>query len=966
MAIPLPRRAISELQRLLVDGTALGLSDAELLERFAVDRDEQAFETILNRHGPMVLRVCLGELRDPNDVEDAFQATFMVLVRKAGSIRIKGSLAGWLFRVAHRIAVEANVQRTRRLKLQKPLDESFSEAQIHAPWREFASIHEEVSRLPEHYRSAIVLCDLEGKTHSEAGLELGVKPATMTTRVARARAILRKRLSGRGVLPTVAAGSLLVEGDAQASTLSSAVVATAVRNALQMLLGRDGDLDHARTKSSLELARRVLAQSVLSRVQVAVAACAIMALACTIGIGAVRNAGGVAQEGSKDIKVEKTTERHRAVSRTIVYSGKVLDSDGKPMPSAKLELGYRTWGYRDPPPALPVWTCDAQGIFRIELERSLVALIEVKSRTLGNAVFLQLLAFAKGYGPAWIEVKSSDFDAELEFELPKDDVPIVGKVIDLEGRPIAGAKVSVLSIVQPNRGLDDWIEKTKNGLSMLATVGREGIGHPSNRAASVVASDEAGAFTLWGIGSGRIAMLSIEAPRSSPELVMAMTRDDPMFKTLSYPRGPQSAIPLFASQVLLTAAPGDEAEGTVTDRDNGTPLEGASVFFSNGIVEPSNRVLTDERGHFRIGKLPRGGPLVFSTGIAIAVQAKSGEPYFLGQLEIKPSSTAKPYRAEVRLKSGVWIEGSVRDANTLAPVVARVDYYACKSTPGSGEVVGLNSLSRSNYFTGFSTSTRSDGSFKLLVLPGKGVVAIRAQAGKYRYQELNAESVRDLAIDRPLATSKPRFHQVRTVEVSNVSGNPKVDFALESINPVRAKLIGPDDNPVKESLILSEASGSLFTRIHGDEFELEPTGPGEKRAFAILHPERGLGAVYVSKGDEQDGKTIRLLPTGIIKGRLVDEEGVPSAGIEIHLSLSPDNSQSSEFNAYGFQIWTDEKGQFVGHDVIAEAKYSFFVPARVKQRKIVGRLHSGDRETWTIKPGETLDIGDVQAKRPGN
>src|SRR6476619_964443 len=106
--------ALRQIKRLFADGVISGLPDAQLLERFIEQRDPGAFEALVARHGPMVLSVCCGILRDPNDAEDAFQATFLVMVKKAGSIRGSDTLGGWLHRVARRVAIQANAAAARR------------------------------------------------------------------------------------------------------------------------------------------------------------------------------------------------------------------------------------------------------------------------------------------------------------------------------------------------------------------------------------------------------------------------------------------------------------------------------------------------------------------------------------------------------------------------------------------------------------------------------------------------------------------------------------------------------------------------------------------------------------------------------------------------------------------------------------------------------------------------------------
>ena len=119
MAIETLGAALRQINRLFADGVVAGLSDAQLLERFLTQGDAGAFEALVGRHGPMVLSVCRGILRDPHDAEDAFQATFLVLVKKGGTIRGRDALAGWLHRVAHRVAIQANTAAARRRTLER-------------------------------------------------------------------------------------------------------------------------------------------------------------------------------------------------------------------------------------------------------------------------------------------------------------------------------------------------------------------------------------------------------------------------------------------------------------------------------------------------------------------------------------------------------------------------------------------------------------------------------------------------------------------------------------------------------------------------------------------------------------------------------------------------------------------------------------------------------------------------------
>ena len=185
------------LDGLIQSGSLVGLSDEDLLAQFVESRDPRAFEAILERHGPLVLTVCRHVLNDPNDVEDAFQASFLVLIRKAASVRRPGSLASWLYGVAYRTA-----SRLKRTATSIRLVTDHSEASGPCPLVEVEQmnlLHEEIDDLPEKYRQPIVLCYFEGLTHDDAAAQLRWPVGTVRGRLARARDRLRDRLDRRGV-----------------------------------------------------------------------------------------------------------------------------------------------------------------------------------------------------------------------------------------------------------------------------------------------------------------------------------------------------------------------------------------------------------------------------------------------------------------------------------------------------------------------------------------------------------------------------------------------------------------------------------------------------------------------------------------------------------------------------------------------------------------------------------------------
>ncbi len=192
------KSVLGEVSRLL-EGQA---ADRELLARFVATRDGGAFAALLDRHGPMVMGVCQRILRDA-DAEDAFQATFLVLARRAAALRADESLGPWLYVVARRVALRLRADRMKRAERERQAAARGEQAMALADdLREV--LDEEVGRLPPRYRSPVVLCYFQGKSNTEAAEELGCSKGTVSGRLARARDILRRRLSRRGVTLTSA------------------------------------------------------------------------------------------------------------------------------------------------------------------------------------------------------------------------------------------------------------------------------------------------------------------------------------------------------------------------------------------------------------------------------------------------------------------------------------------------------------------------------------------------------------------------------------------------------------------------------------------------------------------------------------------------------------------------------------------------------------------------------------------
>lgn len=216
------------------------VNDADLIEAFLTQHHEAeaAFATLVQRHGRMVLGVCLRLLGERADAEDAFQATFLVLARKADSVRPRQLVGNWLYGVAYRTALQARANRTRRRSREMQLENTPEPIMPeHAPeqaWRELQPVlDEELNRLPDKYRTAIVLCELEGQSRKDVAVQLGIPEGTLSSRLATARKMLAARLARRGVvLPAGTLALVLAQSASVSAAMPAALVVSTVQAAV--------------------------------------------------------------------------------------------------------------------------------------------------------------------------------------------------------------------------------------------------------------------------------------------------------------------------------------------------------------------------------------------------------------------------------------------------------------------------------------------------------------------------------------------------------------------------------------------------------------------------------------------------------------------------------------------------------------------------------------------------------------
>ena len=285
MATNQAKPVIENLRRVALRLDGAGKTDGQLLESFVSSRDEAAFDALVRRHGSMVWAVCHRCLRHQHDAEDAFQATFLVLARKAGSVCPREMVGNWLYGVAHTTAIRAKAatarQRVRERQVTNMPEPALGTEGLTEDLQ--ALLDQELKRLPKHFRTAIVLCDLEGRSRREVARQLQIPEGTLSSRLTNGRRLLAKKLARHGVASSGVTIAGLLSQNAVAANMPAALVASTSRAAAAAAVGSSGAV--AVSSRVAVLAEGVMKAMLLSRLKIGVAF--LVAALLAVGSGMV-------------------------------------------------------------------------------------------------------------------------------------------------------------------------------------------------------------------------------------------------------------------------------------------------------------------------------------------------------------------------------------------------------------------------------------------------------------------------------------------------------------------------------------------------------------------------------------------------------------------------------------------------------------------------------------------------------
>ncbi len=943
------------------------LPDHQLLERFATLRDEAAFAAILRRHGPMVLSVCRSVLHNVHDAEDAFQAAFLVLARKAGSIQRRESVSSWLYRVAYHLAVKAQANAARRKNHEKraavmPSAEPVMDMSL----RELQGIlHEEIERLPEQYRAPVVLCGLEEKSLEEAAHLLGWSKGCVKGRLQRAREQLRLRLRRRGVALSIGLLSAALATNSVTAQVPARLITSTLRTALQIAAG--GELAAGAVSANVAaLIQGARPTMFFGKVKIAIIfVLAIGISASGLSVLAYRElAADSADPPSKETtkgagprRVETATPVNKTGRDSISVRGRVFGPDGKPFARAKLYFHPSASAKKSP---RMIATSGEDGRFEFALERTESERTTARFSAPDHPT-KQIVAVAEGYGCDWAGVDPTAPEGELVLRLVKD-VPIRGRILDQEGRPVRGAKVRVLDLTAyPGEDLTKMLEEIRQkGWSSPEGKYWDGL-LPGQ--SEVLTVDGDGRFRMAGFGRERQVRLLIEGPGIQHGWITVMTR---IGEAVAGPpptiEGVRAA-KVYAASFDYPAAPSRPIRGVVRDKISGRPVAGVTI---EAYRHTTHQTQTDQEGRYEL--LGSGKSSTYTLiakpfgGLHFAIQARFPDTIGFG-----------PLHADLELPAGIPVRGRVVEKATGKPVAGvRVSYHVLFPNPKAGRLSDFLEHDPLSWAT-----TGADGSFAVAALPGPGVIAAAApQLSAYGSAMITPKELEEFfkgPLDpynsehslmiaatgmvegkRPLPQS--RYHSLALINPTEKDEGLTRNLELPSERTRGGKVIGLDGEPLSGVTVYGlelDRNGSLT--LNSADFKVRALHPLRRtRQLVFHHKAKNLGRLLEIRETEDGLLSVQLQPCGSASGRIVDQTGKPLSGLSICFCQAINNLSDSPFFPAGGKVTTNRDGRFRAEGLVPGVKYHLTRPLVLDKR--LAEL--------TVESGKTKELGDLTIDVP--
>ncbi len=888
------------------------LSDAELLDRFRHSGEDAAFALLVQRHGPAVLGVCRRLLGNAADADDAFQATFLVLLRKAGSVRRRSSVGCWLYGVACRVAAKARARRpTTALS-----DETFTAPGAgpagEAACRELAALlDEEVRGLPEKYRTAFILCGLEGKTCEQAARELGWPKSTLAHRLARARELLRRRLSRRGVAVPAALLSAALAQEAAASPVPALLTLATVRLARQASSGRMPGGPAV-----------VLAEAVVKR--------ASARWGVVLGLVA---ALGLAAAGAAASRQEKEPAAAPAAPAAPAGPGPHVDREGLPLPaealarvgSGRFRHGRRVWNL-DYSPDGKLLASSGEGLVRVwdsATGKLVWQFTTADARYARDGVFSpdgKTVVVVDGETCRWLDARSGREVRSCAVKFPKEQH--IGRL---------GAGGTLLVVAEERPGKDLVVYELPSGRERFRTTARRmWSGNPifSPDGTTLAAFERSEKRFLKGY---QVRLFDTATGRSPGEF-----DSDEMFRSPSFSRDGKKLLAHNAKQATVWSVPAGEVLHRVGLAKDGVSMaaalapDGKSVVAGNQGLDDTVQVELDtgrELHRFRVlhtgtafAFTPDGGRLAIAAGggwisqwdLASGRRLDASIDAFPNFYPLRFDATGRVL--EVSNKASLAVEWRTGREVWRMPVPDGATGYWVAVSPDRSRMIGANA--------DYKNAVWDTASGKLLyVLPKDGwLCPVFSPDGKTLYSGGGPVQAWDVSTGRQLPAFDKEQHSTGSLTVSPDGRRlAAAEQPQAPGDPRRAVLVWDraSGGEPRRFLLRSETMRPCTLAFSPDGSHLAAVG-GEARPGQATVPGAGDGFLTVWDVDTGKEKFFRSAPASALEcvdysadGRLLVTGGDDRAVRLWEVATGQERHRFTGHESEPFRIAFSPDGKFV-------------------------------------------------------
>ncbi len=639
----------------------------------------------------------------------------------------------------------------------------------------------------------------------------------------------------------------------------------------------------------------------------------------------------------------------------LTVRGTVLNPDGKPFGGAQVVVARWYWNGKDPKVPLSKTKSDASGEFEISFRKSQF------ETNIGNPQqwrHAAIAAVVDGYGSAWTYYEDVEPDKRATLKLVPD-VPIEGRIVDLEGRPVAGATIHVGSVnTNEKDDLGPWVDAVRSGIPYFGSeaFGRPDRGIPTTGTAlgSDIHTDQDGRFRVTGCGRNRVVNFGLTGPGIVATSLHVYTAAGKPFD-VDYGQSPsfKNIQKYYPARFEYGVEPSQPIEGVVRDAKTGETLAGVRVVADKFAGKDLSglhafEVLSDAEGQYRLDGMPKG------EGNAILAMPTDEQPYFMRVFSVPTAPGFEAVKLDLELHRGIWLKGRLTDKVSGKPVHAQFHYLPWPDNP---HIQGLPEFNH-GYLWGpqMRYESNREGEFKLVGLPGRGLVAAVCSNAPFpsgqRIGEIADLPPRDsfrkvVGIFAPTDEFPTAIHEIRPADDAK---EVQVDVKLDPGASVKVKFVDPQGQPLEHLWVrgLWPRPQYYVTKDAGPEVEVLALGPNEKRRLLVHDPKRNLGQAFeITADDSKNGVlTITLQPCATITARLIDANGEPVRGAEVDIAPQGEHNWSTALP----KVATDDNGRFNNSAVLPGCKYNINCKSP--------NFFSSIARDLTVTPGEIIDLGE--------